>query len=153
MARKHRRGSGRAGGSRGAVAAGALGGVWPRRSHVAPSVAPTRLSGRVYPVKLYTWLCHAPNPKRECSPRGNPVVRGEPVGAAVVTLALRLAVQGRENLAAVLRDAPRDAAFPSLLADVHDSGLFTAAELAAAAGLSRSRLYVLLGEAGERRGS
>lgn len=63
-------------------------------------------------------------------------------------MALRLAVQARDNLAAALRDAPRD---PVLLAEVRDSGLFTMRELAEVTGLSRSRLYALLDEADERR--
>lgn len=65
----------------------------------------------------------------------------------VTLLALRLAVQARENLAAALAEAPRDRDFPALLAEIRASGLFSVPELAELAGLSRSRTYELLAEA------
>lgn len=66
-------------------------------------------------------------------------------------LALRLALQARENLAAEIRSAPHDRDLPELLAEMRDTGLFTIPQLATLVGLSRSRTYGLLSEADAER--
>lgn len=65
----------------------------------------------------------------------------------MMRLTLRLALQARDNLAAEIREAPRDRNLPALLAEMRDTRLFSVNDLAELTGLSRSRVYALLVEA------
>jgi hypothetical protein len=67
-----------------------------------------------------------------------------------VEAVLKQAAFTREHLAEVLRKTnTRDPGFPETLIAVRESGLFTVDELAELVGLSRARLYQLMGKTDE----
>jgi DNA-binding phage protein len=68
----------------------------------------------------------------------------------VVEALLKQAVLARESLADALRQTDtKDPAFPATLDAVRETGLFTVEELAELVGLSRARLYQLMGKPGD----
>jgi hypothetical protein len=68
----------------------------------------------------------------------------------VVEALLKQAVLARESLAGALGQTDtKDSAFPVTLVAVRESGLFTVDELAELVGLSRARLYQLMGKPDE----